>query len=109
MIKVPIELHPYGEEKNKSEINALYIANAGGHIESDGLSVCTYHYWMGRDPRVKWSKPDGEIEMIREEGVFSLVQKCLEDYTSIKVIDEKGYFEGFEREKALLFGRRVLF
>lgn len=89
MIKVIVELHPYGDEPKKSQIKTLYIVNEGGRRARDGLTDCTYAYWVGKDPQKEVHPPDGEIKTIREEGVFSLIQKCLEDYTKVRILSEK--------------------
>jgi hypothetical protein len=98
MIKVSVELHPYGDESKKSRIADIYIANAGGCIRTGDLTHCTYQYWVGNDPRKKWSWPDGEIIAIREEGVYSLLQKVMDDYSSVKIIGDEEYQQILQRK-----------
>ena len=47
MLKVIVEIHPFGDAKRKRVINEIYIANVGGDSE-----IGHYQAWLNVDPRV---------------------------------------------------------
>ena len=76
MILVKVELHPFGEEKNKVELARGFIYNTGGTREEGN-----YNYTFTEVKDISLGKPrtiSGEItKHPRLSSVFSLIKKCL--------------------------------
>lgn len=57
MLKVTIELCPFGRESDKKTLHTVYIANRG-HADKDAYGdccpeLCKYEVWKDYDPREK--------------------------------------------------------
>ena len=85
MLKVRVELHPFGSEEDKREIETLYIANVG----VTGYNRSMYDFWINHDPRVKVNgkrpKPDGHLpDFDRSRGSLQLIGECMQTLTKPK-------------------------
>lgn len=77
MLKVIVEIHPYGNEDHKSTIHTLYIGNVGTNKDN----VANYSIWENTDPRKREPRrlPDAEVRGHQRgmpHGLQNLVQKA---------------------------------
>ena len=76
MLKVIVELHPFGDSVQKKVIDELYIGNVG----MSGPNESNYHFWINKDPRgtIPRIKPTGKVEKFdRERGAIELIYECV--------------------------------
>lgn len=71
MIKVTIDLWPYGQEDRKRTISEFYVANDGTGDEFKG------RYIFKRKEDDPWEK---SVTHLRKEGVEKLVQAVIEKH-----------------------------
>jgi len=78
MLRVAIELHPFGDSSQKKEIGEIFIANMG---DSAGYPIdgtwCEYNVWRERPTKKTMFKPDASVSHRREDGAEELVRLCL--------------------------------
>jgi hypothetical protein len=74
MMKVSIEIHPFGAEDEKYSIHHIYIANKGNG-ESE-FHKTPYDVWFDDDPRGKKPRPKPlcRVEHWRNEGALKLTE-----------------------------------
>lgn len=80
MLRVVIELHPFGDSSKSKVIDEIFIANMG-HVpntESDG-TWCFYNAWLKRPTKETMYKPAAVVEHRREDGSKELVRKVLNE------------------------------
>ena len=74
MLKVVIEIHPFGDETRKRTIGEVYIAN---DMTGD-ISTGNYKAWLTKDPRVSGLAPDIKLKNFdRVLGAHELVRQIL--------------------------------
>lgn len=75
MLRVKIELVPFGDDNGAKTIHTLYIGNMGGTPET-----ANYDAWLDVDPRqVPRPAPHGEVRNYeRAQGAPRLVRHALE-------------------------------
>lgn len=74
MLKVVIEIHPFGDETRKRTIGEVYIAN---DMTGD-ISTGNYKAWLTRDPRKAPIEPDVKLKNFdRNLGAHELVRQIL--------------------------------
>jgi hypothetical protein len=75
MMRVTVEIVPFGQEKDKYTLHTIEIGNMGRHKEGqydrDGRTYCRYNAWL-----------DGEqiaenILHAREDGALNLIERVL--------------------------------
>lgn len=84
MLKVTIQLCPYGSEYNKKDLSTVYIANVGGTNEFGN-----YDIWVNKDPRQLLRKPEAHAQVLnypREQGAAVLTMKALQALEERKMI-----------------------
>lgn len=76
MLRVKIEIVPFGEEEKAYTIHTLNIGNMGPSM-IEGFHK--YHAWLDDDPRGKAMRPEphAEVHHKREEGALVLAKKVL--------------------------------
>lgn len=77
MLKVDINLHPFGDENNSRTIRFVCIANSGLMETKSGKTM--YKYWVDIDPRdlmIKL-KPHGKVFHLRDAGAYELLYKVM--------------------------------
>lgn len=73
MINVQIDLWPYGNEKRKSEIANIRIANIHTNMESqDAIYGCTVYDNSGKEISI-------ELDHNRKDGIYVLLQKVIKE------------------------------
>lgn len=84
MLKVTIDIHPYGDENSKSTISEIYIGNMG-RVSDDPVTIdtkCVYHAWVNYNPSEFLAHarkaPDAIVEHWRSRGAEVLVSRVLE-------------------------------
>lgn len=77
MLRVSIELIPFGDESKSEKIEVLNIGNM-----TPFQSLATYHGWFDVDPR-QFPRPEPQVVVthLRSKGAWELVRKCLEART----------------------------
>lgn len=80
MLRVAIELHPFGDSDRMKVIGEVFIANMG---DSPGYPIdgtwCEYNIWRERPTKEMVHKPDAQVSHRREDGAEELVRKCLNE------------------------------
>ena len=70
MLRITVELVPFGDEEFAKPISTILIDNVGG--DSNGLSTYVSAYSVGtNNPSVKWTTHD------RRDNVWSLIRNVL--------------------------------
>lgn len=81
MLKVIIELHPFGVEEEARAIETWYIANMGGNRYE-----AKYHAWFDTDPRVQ-PRPDPHViirRFDRARGAAALLAEVIKRFERAK-------------------------
>ena len=83
MIRVNVELLPYGDKDNATHLKTLLIENV------DGKNVSTYKYQIiggegDHDGCTRYYEASGVVKHKRDKGVLELVRKVLKDIKSLK-------------------------
>lgn len=82
MIKVTIEIFPFGNEKERREIDGLVIWNTGAGDHNTGC----YNFILGTDPlEIATRKATTVTGHRRNEGALKLLYLCLD-----KIYGKKG-------------------
>lgn len=97
MLEIKIDLVPFGDRSTTSTLNTLKIARQSLlplRIQEDGSRINLYAWWMDFDPdKDSYSLPHGSVEHRYEDESAILVNKCLADYLTKKML-RKAYEEG---------------
>lgn len=84
MLKVTIELYPFGSATQAKKLKEVYIGNVGVEREDKVLLdvKCTYHVWEDYNPAGILAharkKPDAVVSHWRSQGAEVLVAKALD-------------------------------
>lgn len=100
MLKVTIELHPFGREEKKTTLNEVFIANVGNSGEANHSN---YHVWE-EDPRERQDKkvpaPKAQVkDFNRDLGALHLTMEAIEAVLIIHGIEKMGpLMQGVDNE-----------
>ena len=80
MLKITIEVIPWGDYNHRSTIEEVFIANVGGDRD-----IANYECWFNYDPSVvkKEERKDADIEIKdykRSKGSVQLLRQALNKY-----------------------------
>ena len=87
MIRVTVELVPYGDEKYKKTIGSLVLATTANL----GFGQCEYHAIYDVDDQEDAMVHIGPIKHSRKDGFWELIKKIL-NADPCPPSDEDGYF-----------------
>lgn len=76
MLKVSIDLVPFGQDEFTENLHTIYIGNVGGDREK-----ASYHAWLNQDPRYKRPRPDPHVivtDYERCRGAVELTEAVIE-------------------------------
>lgn len=80
MMRVNIEIVPFGQEAGSKKIHTLYIANVATIKSSKTDTLCRYECWLDVDPRVgpdeKRPRAHAALEHWRGHGPVMLTAKA---------------------------------
>lgn len=75
MLRVKVEIVPFGKEEGAHQIHEINIGNMGDNPDGTYL----YHAWVDVDPRTKERPaPHAIVNHVRSDGALVLVHKVLE-------------------------------
>lgn len=87
MIKIEIQIYPFGDSSRRRKIETVYIANRGrvpydligGILPDEAQEVCRYEVWRGANPNQKKRFGEGGIVVHnRRDGALKLVSMALD-------------------------------
>ncbi len=80
MIRVAIELWPFGNESKSKVIDEIFIANMGDapNPETNG-TWCVYNVWLERPTKETYYKSVSVVEHRREDGAKELLRKVMNE------------------------------
>lgn len=89
MLKITIEVIPFGDYNDRYPINAVYIANVGGDSKK-----ANYDVWFDVDPTdfSKEERPKPHVQVVkykRNQGEIELLRQSLNKWYTKKKKEEK--------------------
>lgn len=75
MLRIKVEIVPYGQEDGAHTIHTINVGNMGWGTGHKHL----YHAWLDVDPRTKpRPEPHAKVEHVRGDGALKLVRLVLQ-------------------------------
>lgn len=72
MMRVTVEIVPFGQEEDKYTIHTIEIGNMGRHPDAkEGRTVCRYNAWLDGDLIAE------NMLHAREDGALNLIERAL--------------------------------
>lgn len=71
MLKIPIEIHPFGDSSNKRELGCIYIINDGTHKKRPEygnyiIEACLGNVIKERFPIKNYKREDGWLKLLHK-------------------------------------------